>query len=347
MFEEVGLNLNNLNTAAMTNPFTSYAGNMMMNPFCGAFSFKDDFMSQGLYSHLNTGSYATYSPSIFNMPYLPMPNINYYMDKDTHGLSLFPSMFDAYNSFMNGGIYGGYGNFGNPSAPRFQFSVPSTPISSYGNYGGGINMGLMDSGFGNLSAWMPTAMPLQSTTPTVSKPSVAKPSANLSATGSKTLTAEFVNKAKQVAQHLNCDYNDLIALMNMESSLNPQAKSRSSSAVGLIQFTTVAIKALNSTYGMNLTAQKILNMSAVQQLDLVEKCIMMSKKRYMSANARLSAGDLYALVFTPAYAKKSVLARRGDKFYAANSGLDHNGDGVITKQDLANKLDSKRVSVLA
>ena len=54
MFGEIGLNLNNLNTAAMTNPFTSYAGNMMMNPFCGAFSFKDDFMSQGLYSHLNT-----------------------------------------------------------------------------------------------------------------------------------------------------------------------------------------------------------------------------------------------------------------------------------------------------
>ena len=163
------------------------------------------------------------------------------------------------------------------------------------------------------------------------------------------LNKEFLNKVKQVAKNINCDYEDLLALMNSESSLNPTATYKKpngeKTAVGLIQFTkSDAIPELNRVYGLNLTLEKIEKMSALEQLDLVEKYYKMNANR-LPKGKKLTAADLYAVTFLPARAKREVLTRSGEKYYNSNRGLDVNGDGVITKSDLNERLAQKRVNL--
>ncbi len=183
-----------------------------------------------------------------------------------------------------------------------------------------------------------------STTPTPSK------SLNFNNTV-KSSDSEFLAKVKQVAQNLNCDYKDLLTVINSESGFDTKAgynrnTGKIAGAVGLIQFTRVAIEDLNKNYGLNLTKEKILNMSAVEQLDIAEKCLKLSKKYAgFSANEKLSATDLYAITFLPRSAKNEVLCQRGEgnSFYESNSALDYNGDGKITKSELAQRMERKRV----
>ena len=156
------------------------------------------------------------------------------------------------------------------------------------------------------------------------------------------LDKNFLNKVKQIAKKVNCDYKDLLAVMNSESGLNPHAWN-GSTAVGLIQFTKIAVDQLNITYGLNLTKAKIAKMSAIEQLDLVEKTILNAKKLSFSPNAKLSAADLYSIVFLPGRADRNVLCVRGENYYNKNEGLDKNKDGKITKNDLARHLAGKYV----
>ena len=165
------------------------------------------------------------------------------------------------------------------------------------------------------------------------------------------LDKHFLKKVKQVAKHLNCNYKDLLAVMNSESGINVKS-GNVNSAVGLIQFTDIAIEALNSNYKLNLTKAKILKMSPIEQLDIVEKCLLMSKKQaFGNTNKKLSAADLYAITFLPGRANNEVLCTKGERgrngkllnYYEQNSGLDKNKDNKITKTDLAQHLQTKRV----
>ena len=130
--------------------------------------------------------------------------------------------------------------------------------------------------------------------------------------------------------------------MNSESGLRSNIWN-GSTAVGLIQFTTPAINGLNQKYGLNLTKAKIAKMSPIEQLDLVEKLLIMAKSMKFPANKKLSAADLYSIIFLPARADRNVLCVRGEAFYNQNKGLDKNGDGKITKSDLAKHLSEKYV----
>lgn len=164
------------------------------------------------------------------------------------------------------------------------------------------------------------------------------------------LDINFLNRVKQIAQKLNCDYKDLLALMNSESGLNPNAWN-GTTAVGLIQFTDQSIADLNNKYGLNLTKEKIAQMSAIEQLDLVEKYLTIAKSYSFSPNARLSAGDLYAITFLPGRANREVLCTKGEKnangqllnYYESNP-LDVDGDNKITKSDLEKHLAKKHVN---
>lgn len=157
------------------------------------------------------------------------------------------------------------------------------------------------------------------------------------------LDANFLNKVKEVAKNLNCDYKDLLALMNSESSLNAQAWN-GTTAVGLIQFTDKSIEELNRVHGLNLSKEKIAKMSPIEQLDLAEKYLMIAKSYNFAPNARLSAGDLYAITFLPGRANQEVLCRQGENYYKQNKGLDLNNDGVISKQDLEKRLAKKHIN---
>lgn len=224
-------------------------------------------------------------------------------------------------------------------------SMPSVP--NYANMSGG---GLMDSYMAGLQKVMsnmkyipaPTltfpTINFNNTSSTSSSATVSGPEAKVNLKGNG-YGPEFLNKVKQIAQRLHCNYKDLLGLMNAESGINAKAKNKGSSATGLIQFMESTAKA------MGTTTAALAAMSPVQQLDYVEKCIQMSKRiAGYPENATLSAGDLYALIFLPARAKQSVVASAGDGYYAANKGLDANKDGKITKDELGQRVINKRVS---
>lgn len=162
----------------------------------------------------------------------------------------------------------------------------------------------------------------------------------------KALDMTFVNRVKEIASKVKCDYRDLLGVMNSESGLNPTARNKDSGAIGLIQFTDIAIKDLNNVYGLNLTKEKIAKMSAMEQLDLVEKYLLRSKSFKFNASKQLDSADLYAIVYRPAFAGKEVIANRNDgNTYSQNKGLDLNKDGVISRQDLAQVVQNKRINV--
>lgn len=165
------------------------------------------------------------------------------------------------------------------------------------------------------------------------------------------LTKEFLNKTKEVARNIGCDYEDLLAVMNSESTLNPKSEHKNKygevTAVGLIQFTRdAAIPDLNRRFGLNLTVAKIKNMSAIEQLDLVQKYYEMNRNR-LPQGKKITAADLYAVTYLPARASKEVLCVKGEGngYYESNRGLDTNKDGKITKEDLGRRLAKKRVSL--
>lgn len=170
------------------------------------------------------------------------------------------------------------------------------------------------------------------------------------------LNKEFLDKTKQIAQNINCDYEDLLAVMNSESSLNPASahknKRGQTTAVGLIQFTkNYAIPDLNKNYGLDLTVEKIEKMSAIEQLDLVEKYYKITTKKF--GGRKLSAADLYASTYLPERATRSTLCRKGEVgrsgkllgYYEGNSAFDKNRDGKITKSELDQHLSQKRVNL--
>lgn len=144
----------------------------------------------------------------------------------------------------------------------------------------------------------------------------------------------FFNKVCAVAQRLHCDANALMGVMNSESGIDPsRGNAAGGSAVGLIQFMPQTAAQL----GTSSAALK--SMSAVEQLNYVEKMINYSKKiGGISQDQPVDSATLYTLVFLPAYAKKDVLTVKGHKFYNANSGLDKDGDGMITKADMRRRV---------
>ena len=166
------------------------------------------------------------------------------------------------------------------------------------------------------------------------------------------LGKDFLNRVKKMAKSLNCDYKDLLAVINCESSFNTRAKNPGG-AVGLTQFTDAAIAELKRVYGIVVTKEQILNMSALEQLDLAEKYLLIAKSYTFDKNARLSADDLYALNFLPGRANREVLCEKGERdkngrllgYYEGhgNSGLDKNKDNKITKSELGERVRNKYV----
>ncbi len=147
------------------------------------------------------------------------------------------------------------------------------------------------------------------------------------------LSDGFYNKATEVSKRLGCDANVLLGLMMSESGLKSAAVNKSSGATGLIQFMPSTAKSL----GTSTAALK--QMSAEQQLTYVEKYLSNCKKSAgFKSGDKLNAGTMYTLVFLPAFAKREILAAKGDKYYNANAGLDVNRDGKISKEDLAQRV---------
>lgn len=158
------------------------------------------------------------------------------------------------------------------------------------------------------------------------------------------LDKHFLKRVKQVAKKLNCNYKDLLALINSESGFDPKAKC--GSYVGLIQFGDAAVEELRTKCGCKgLTKEQISNMSRLEQLDLAEKLLMYIKKWKFSPDARLSAGDLYAMILAPGRANREVLYSKGESGYnPVNAKMDYNKDGKITKSEMSRRIREKNVN---
>ncbi len=155
----------------------------------------------------------------------------------------------------------------------------------------------------------------------------------------KQITAEVVNKIKEISERLHCNPQDLMAVINAESGFNPQAKNKRSGATGLIQFMPRTAEALGTS------TEELADMSALDQLDYVEKYLQTIKKSVFKKDHNLTGAELYALIYLPKNAAKEEIAHEGSKYYNLNRGLDKDKDGVISKADLAQVVQSKYIDV--
>lgn len=152
----------------------------------------------------------------------------------------------------------------------------------------------------------------------------------------KRMGAGFSEKLEELAEKLSCDPQDLVGVFASECGLDPTAVNPSSGATGLIQFMPSTAQSLGTT------TAAIKNMSAVEQLDLVEKYFNnWGIQNLKNSEGKVTGGTLYTLVFLPAYAGKETLCSRGSDFYNSNTGLDVDGDGHITQTDLSNQVRKK------
>lgn len=138
----------------------------------------------------------------------------------------------------------------------------------------------------------------------------------------------FRVKVREIAGRLSTDPNWLMAVMGFETgyTFSPASRNPGSTATGLIQFLESSARSLGTS-----TAQ-LARMSAVQQLDYVEAY-------YKPYSGRIrNLGDAYLAVLWPAAVGRPdsyVMWERDNgpyqREYAANSGLDVNRNGVITR----------------
>lgn len=148
----------------------------------------------------------------------------------------------------------------------------------------------------------------------------------------------FKAKVIGIAGRLKCDPNHLMAVMAFESaeSFAPDKKNPVSGATGLIQFMPATAR------GLGTTIPKLAAMTAIEQLDFVEKHF----RSVVGSRPLPSLSDLYMAVLWPKAVGKldsHVLFRKGSKAYQQNAPLDVNKNGRITKAEAASKVQRKLV----
>lgn len=141
----------------------------------------------------------------------------------------------------------------------------------------------------------------------------------------------FRARVVSVSKGLSMDPNWLMAVMGFETgyTFSPAARNPGSSATGLIQFLQA------SAIGLGTTTARLARMTAVEQLDYVEKYY-----KSVAAGRVRNLGDAYlAVLFPPGVGRPDtyVMWKRDtgpyQREYAANSGLDREKKGYITRGD--------------
>lgn len=138
----------------------------------------------------------------------------------------------------------------------------------------------------------------------------------------------FRVKVREICDRLAFDPNWLMAVMGFETgyTFSPAARNPGSTATGLIQLLEASAR------GVGTSTAQLARMTAVRQLDYVE-----AYYRPYSGRIR-NLGDAYLAVLWPAAVGRPdsyVMWERDSgpyqREYAANSGLDVNRNGVITR----------------
>jgi hypothetical protein len=152
----------------------------------------------------------------------------------------------------------------------------------------------------------------------------------------KKVSKRFRVRIREVAANLQTDPNFLMACMAFESAGTFSSSIKNgagSGAVGLIQFMPSTAQALGTT------TERLVAMSAVRQLEFVEKYFIWTKGRLNTLE------DVYMAILWPSAIGKPqnyVLFDKNDPAhptrYIQNAGLDFNKDGLITKAEAARKV---------
>lgn len=147
------------------------------------------------------------------------------------------------------------------------------------------------------------------------------------------VSPEFRAKVREIAARQNLDPNWYMAVMAFETggAFKSYTRNPKSSATGLIQFIE------STARGMGTSTKTLASMSEIEQLNWVEKYFDQYKNRIRSID------DMYMAVFWPAAISKPsdfVLIDRNvqPNAYNANSELDKNQDGKITKGEAAERV---------
>jgi len=134
----------------------------------------------------------------------------------------------------------------------------------------------------------------------------------------------FFAKVRSISNQLGVDPNWLMAVMWKESRINHRAVNTISNATGLIQFMPATAR------GLGTTTAALLNMSNVQQLDLVHAYFRPYRGRmrsyvemYQACFFPISIGKPDEWVFQSSTLSAQLIARQ-------NPGIDRNANGVIT-----------------
>lgn len=142
---------------------------------------------------------------------------------------------------------------------------------------------------------------------------------------------DFLQAVSSTSSRLGVDPSDLMRVMYFETggSFDPAQKNMGgSSGTGLIQFMAATAKELGTT------TERLAGMSRSEQMYYVEKYL--TPKLQGVDNPTFS--DLYMAVLWPKAVGKDdnyVLWNKGTAQYKANSGLDMDGNGTITKGEAA------------
>ena len=152
----------------------------------------------------------------------------------------------------------------------------------------------------------------------------------------------FVEKVRQVASNLRVNPNWLMAIIYFESAktFRPDKFSATRNYVGLIQFGKLAAKAMGTT----VTA--LSQMSAVQQLDYVEKYYKLWYKIHKITVPK-SMVDFYLVTLFPSKVNKGHGAVIESKsipaktFAKSNKAFTPNAKGVITVAEVNRVLINK------
>ncbi len=153
------------------------------------------------------------------------------------------------------------------------------------------------------------------------------------------VSKRFRDRIRRMGETLQVDASFLMACMAFETgrSFDPAQKNAAGSgAVGLIQFMPATAQALGTT------PQQLAAMSAVRQLDYVERYFLPRAGRLKTL------ADVYMAILWPAAIGKPgshVLFDRNDpdhpRRYVQNAGLDYNRDGLITKDEAARRVQEQ------
>lgn len=109
----------------------------------------------------------------------------------------------------------------------------------------------------------------------------------------------FRTDALHIARRLGISLTHLMTVMYYETerTFDPSKYSESRQAVGLIQFTQIAVDEMNTKYKPHVTLDKLAAMSPREQLTHVEKYLRIQQEKYNRDLSKLE--DLYLSILHP------------------------------------------------